>query len=906
MPTGFFASGPAARFPLPQGLAGLALLVALCVPARVAAQAVLFQNQAYTVTDTSVTQGPFRAAAPSRTRLVSNYQRERTALNFKFSINGEDNEAPSGDDHRLRLRPVDGRVLTPVYTFGERPDGSFPRPTVAAPRGTGDSVRVTFRLDMRPVLRSFRQHGFYDPPSGARIAAEDFRSVAIVGDVDPLIWDFERAARSPRFRLTDPDGDGVYHVTLTFAARDVRPLNAKGQAVWTLSKDLDRFPTYRSEQRLVDALYNLSLEELLLSVRDDGAFMAGAKWTGVWTRDISYSILLSLAFLHPEAAKKSLMHKVTPDGRIIQDTGTGGSWPISTDRMTWAVAAWEVYLATGDRDWLTTIYPIIKRSAEDDLRTAYDEASGLFYGESSFLDWREQSYPKWLSPTGIYLSQALGTNAVHYRTYDLLATMAQELGAPAKRWRTIAQSVRAAMNDRLWLPDRGYYGQYRYGRNYYTVSPRAEALGASLSILFGIATGERARTLATHQPVTPFGVPTIWPYIPDIPPYHNASMWPFVQAYWTWANAEAGNTPGVTQGLGSLYRAAALFLTNKENMVIQTGHFEGTQINSDRQLWSVAGTLASVYRVLFGFRLRPDGLHLQPFVPRAYSGTRTLTGVRYHDATLNITMRGHGSRIVQTTLDGEALRQPVIPDTLSGTHNITLLLSGGLPEGRVHHVAHRYTPRAPQVTRTAGKLSWDAVADAVRYRIYRNGTLVDSTTALRYGVAPTGTLSEYQVSAVGPDGFSSFLSAPVRVIQNDAVRTLEPPAPLSTETTGYRGDGYLVLTTDRHTTVTFTLNVDAPGLYALDARYANGSGPVNTDNKAAIRTVLVDNRRVGALVMPQRGDDVWSDWGYSNPLRVRLHQGTHSITVRFTESNNNMNGNVNTAYFDHLRLTRLK
>ena len=130
-----------------------------------------------------------------------------------------------------------------------------------------------------------------------------------------------------RYRDEDEDGDGVYRIALTFPRRALRTLDAEDRAVWSLTEDLSAYPTYRSDQRLVDALYNLSLEEMRLDVREDGAFMAGKKWTGVWTRDISYSILLSLAAIEPEGAKRSLLHKVTDDGRIIQDTGTGGSPP---------------------------------------------------------------------------------------------------------------------------------------------------------------------------------------------------------------------------------------------------------------------------------------------------------------------------------------------------------------------------------------------------------------------------------------------------------------------------------------------------------------------------------------------------------------------------------------------------
>ena len=192
---------------------------------------------------------------------------------------------------------------------------------------------------------------------------------------------------------------------------------------WNLEKNISAYPQYHSGQVLVDALYAKALEEMLLDVRSDGAFMAGAKWDGIWTRDISYSILLSLAIINPDAAKVSLKAKVKND-RIIQDTGTGGSWPISTDRMTWALAAWEVYLVTGDEEWLRYSYKVIKNSVEDDQHNVVNSETGLIFGESSFLDWREQSYPRWMDPKDIYESQALGTNAVHCRTYQILAEMA--------------------------------------------------------------------------------------------------------------------------------------------------------------------------------------------------------------------------------------------------------------------------------------------------------------------------------------------------------------------------------------------------------------------------------------------------------------------------------------------------
>jgi uncharacterized protein YyaL (SSP411 family) len=134
-----------------------------------------------------------------------------------------------------------------------------------------------------------------------------------------------------------------------------------------------------------------------------------------------------MAYLQPQVAKNSLLRKVNAKKRIIQDTGTGGAYPCSTDRIIWSVAAFEIYKATGDKDWLQQAFGIIQNTIEDDIKVAYDEETGLVKGESSFLDWREQTYPKWMQPADIYESENLGTNAVHYQANMVLAQMASIL-----------------------------------------------------------------------------------------------------------------------------------------------------------------------------------------------------------------------------------------------------------------------------------------------------------------------------------------------------------------------------------------------------------------------------------------------------------------------------------------------
>ena len=196
---------------------------------------------------------------------------------------------------------------------------------------------------------------------------------------------------------------------------------------WNRKNDLSSYPALETPNRLHKAIYNLGLDEMVNAVEPDTTLRTGAAWGGVWTRDVSYSIILSMAYMQPEASKVSLMKKVNAAGRIIQDTGSGGAWPVSSDRMIWAVAAYEIYKVTGDHEWLEYIYPIIKNSLFDDVKVVVGDNS-LVYGETSFIDWREQSYPRWMQTVDIYQSQALGTSVVHAQAWKVLSEIAAGLG----------------------------------------------------------------------------------------------------------------------------------------------------------------------------------------------------------------------------------------------------------------------------------------------------------------------------------------------------------------------------------------------------------------------------------------------------------------------------------------------
>lgn len=863
----------------------------------------LYSNQEFALYADSVVQKNVTAKALSATEIHSNYRSPATAvpgpqIAFKFSLNGRDNELKGGTFHRFTCPDQNGACETPVIKFGEPftdnravPDNTYLKPNTV----------FKARVDLRSVLQAFSKNGYYTAFNGDKIYKQDFKGLFIAGRPAPLTTDFDNLAGRNDLKLSDADGDGIYDIALTLN----KPAKEQPIApVWKLGKGVSGFPQYASPYLLSDAVYNLALEEMINAVEKDSTFRTGKEWAGVWTRDISYSIILSMAYLQPQVAKNSLLRKVNKRRRIIQDTGTGGAWPCSTDRMIWAVAAWELYTATGNEDWLRQAYAIIKNSLEDDYNVAYDKATGLVKGESSFLDWREQTYPRWMQPVDIYESECLGTNAVHYRANTVLATMATLLGKPqeAEKYNGIADRIKAGINNLLWLPDKGYYAQFLYGRAAKIASPRSETLGEALCVLFDIADAAKQKALLQNLPVMAFGVPCIYPQIPGIPPYHNNAVWPFVQSYFALAAAKAGNETAVMESMAAVYRPAALWLTNKENFVAGNGDFAGTQINSSNMLWSLSGSLALVHKILFGISFTAHGLAFHPFVPEALKGDRTLKNFKYREAVLDVELSGYGNAIASFTVDGQPA-SPMIDKGLKGRHVIRIQLANGPTGGKVAMKEESVSPATPVLSYANGRIKWDAVAGTAQYIVLKNGGVLMKSGATEVKIDSTG-FGEYQVIAVDANGVQSFASEPV-LIAGKAVILVQAEngagaSPLPYK--GFTGKGFAETSKTKNTSLHFTVTVPQDGFYSVDVRYANGSGPVNTENKCAIRTLKEGANFIGTVVLPQRGREEWSNWGWSNPVRTALKKGSHTFTLSLEPYNENMNGEINEAMLDCIRI----
>lgn len=714
-------------------------------------------------------------------------------------------------------------------------------------------------------------------------------------------------------------------------------------------------PTVHTKNEMFDALYQLAIEEARensVSEIKDGAFRNGAgltcpaggcfetgrKWTYVWTRDTAYAVDLGLAWIDPVRARNSLDFKLSArraggDLQIVQDTGTGGSYPVSTDRAVWALGAREALrLLSGDARtaFVDRAYAAIRNTIAHDRAVVFDATDGLYRGEQSFLDWREQSYPGWTVPDTVHIgmSKSLSTNAAHLALLVTGAELATEKGdaAEAARLSGMANDLRAAMRSRLWLAEDKQLSTFVTTELDGAPARRFDLLGTSLAVLLDVTTPDQSRDAIASYPTLAHGPPVLFPEQKDTPIYHNRAIWPFVTAYWVRAARKVGNDAAFDNGVRSLVRGAALNLSNMENLEVVTGkpfHDDGPNsgpvVNSQRQLWSVAGYLAMVH-ALFGVETTTKGLRFAPFVTRGarrtlFSTAKTLTidDLPYRGKTVNVIVRlpddptpndGGAYAVARVRVNGAEAAGGEVDASALGARNLVEieLAPPAAPGATVRTITNvadyraLFGPRTPSVTGVAlagGKIALDldrAGEDAdVTIDVYRDGARVATNlpggTATWTDAATAGDASPSHCYTIElrytTSGNRSQRSAPACFWGTGAQRIQSVAAGAFTAVGGNGTNAYgrffYESWGDPGHSLTATFTATRTGAHLVQAVYGNGAGALNTGITCAVKRVIVEEvaggRQVGAgyMFMPQRAD--WASWGDSSFVRVGLEAG---------------------------------
>ena len=728
----------------------------------------------------------------------------------------------------------------------------------------------------------------------------------------------------------------------------------------------------RSGNNIFDALFALAMQE----VRDDSVeeitdggfnngnpvacscFETGEKWKYVWTRDTAYSVELALALVDPVRSMNSLLFKISDRKasagggypEIVQDTGSGGSWPVSTDRVVWTIAAYELlnYLDPSDRaTFFEEAYEAITNTVETDRIAVYDPRDGLYYGEQSFLDWREQTYPSWTKENTVHIamSKSLSTNILHLNALKILVEMASEKGdsAEAVQYSGWVSDLKTAIKNAFIIGGDPLLSTFKTTELDNSAVNKHDLLGQSLAVLSGDLFIDESADLVANYPRTSHGAPVIWPQNPFTPIYHNRAIWPFVTAYDLKAAHKVKNASAIENGIRSLMYGAAFNLSNMENFEFTTlanyysdGDYSGPVVNSRRQLWSVAGYLSMVIKVLAGFDVRDDLLSFLPVIPVSFrndvlkeTDRFVLRNVPFKGKLLNIhlvmppadgskdgylTVKSilHNGKPVSGGLNGSTLA-PVNDIVIDVTAKVNEVGSIKLIEN--YSASNIYAPKepvTPTISVNAGNISFDlnknGETDSTSFSVFRNGVRVatglsagtwidpaSSDCAVKtccYSISQTFTATGNESHHTNPNCYWGT--------SNERIMTYSASSMVTTGGTLVTGHGKTHLSdwgTPAQSVVIDNITVSQSGKYYIQLEYSNGR-PINTGITCAVKKVKVIEKGTSTVVsegivkMPHIIS--WDRWDNSSFAETEL-DSSKSYTV-VVEDLNNM------SYFEHFSI----
>ncbi len=765
----------------------------------------------------------------------------------------------------------------------------------------------------------------------------------------------------------------TYTITTNVDLMDNIPAN-KQRVVTEESSEM----TLRTNNIMFDAVFALALDEVVensVSNINDGGFNNGAnvpcecfetgrKWKYVWTRDTSYAVNLALAMVNPSRSKNSLSFKISNkksivgggNKQIIQDTGSGGSWPISTDRVVWALGAYETlkYLDGTERtQFLSDAYEAIKNTAEADRVAIYDSIDGLYTGEQSFLDWREQTYPFWTANDTVHLgmSKTLSTNVLHYILLDVGSKLATEKGdnTTADKFNTWKNDLKTAISLNFYLNDENLFAAMKTTYLSNAAIKKFDLLGQSLAVISGVASDIESENCVSHYPLTDAGPAVIWPQEPSTRVYHNRAIWPFVTAYALRAAKKVENDAAYNNAVFSLYRGSAFNLSNMENFEFTTlanNYYDsrkdysnrdltGPVVNSQRQLWSVAGYISMVVEGIFGLSATQTGIKFEPKISKSVRNTIfastsviTLKNFKYKGKVIDITItlpeisaQNTGFLITnEIRLNGTLKTGEITASELSATNTLEITMKDGTSSGEIvlkscSDESNCFAPHATSITSVIpsnGKLNITFSASSgnssygissVTYNIYRDGVLIASNITSPWSDPNSGDYANksycYSVTAISNKGLESHISSPICYWGESYNRIETVSATAFSQVPNATDHGRPHFADWGKTTEELVVPSFVPlstGTYLMQIEYGSGR-PIDTGITACFKTVEIyengTNQLIAAdyIVMPHLGGGNWDFWGNSSFLEVQLNNTkTYKIVIKDF---------LNMSYFNH-------
>ena len=558
-------------------------------------------------------------------------------------------------------------------------------------------------------------------------------------------------------------------------------------------------------------------------------------------------IYLSLGLMRPEESMAALRRLASAPVDDNED------FPRSSLQPYWASAAWEVYCATGSKEWLREAYDyIIKMLSRQSALNSSPLCTELKCGIPWNITDPSVAYPPRMNDMSRFQSFSSSVNIARAHTLEIASRMAAELHLSAEReLHALSENIGNTVNDRLWLPDLQRYGQYLYGDYFPIVSTVTDNEANLLAVMAEVATPEMSSAIVANLPSGELGVPHTYPYlVPSAPPV-------------AW--------------LQGLYGLAASTVRNSAAFLHAMAAVWSVTLDGDQSaVWP-----AMVIKGLFGIKPERDCLNFRPMVPDIFPGEKRIENLSYRGATFDIAIHGTGDRIVSFMLDSVSVTPYRVAADITGHHRIDITLSGNDLNAKPLRIMEPLAlPATPDVKwPTPSDLRIINFDDRLHYEIYTDGVMTEAIKTDAYRV-PDGCLVTDIVPTLerGVSGYSpaSHIDAPegsLITVKASSITPRRPPIHLIKDPA--TATNYIELAARHNTRITCYVNVAEEGDYFLTVGYTNGS------TRCAVRTLGINGKDVGTLLFPSRRANDWVRVYPSTTAVVHLKVGVNKLWLTY-------------------------
>ena len=131
----------------------------------------LYQSKQFSITDSAVIQDKYIAKAISATEIISNYQSPASdkisaLMEFKFSINGKDNEKLFAMNHKYLINNEENAKNEINLAFGSN---EYMQNIDAEGKTLLPNTKLLVKLDFNNVLKDFEEKGYFEAVTGEKI-----------------------------------------------------------------------------------------------------------------------------------------------------------------------------------------------------------------------------------------------------------------------------------------------------------------------------------------------------------------------------------------------------------------------------------------------------------------------------------------------------------------------------------------------------------------------------------------------------------------------------------------------------------------------------------------------------------------------------------------------------------------